>query len=57
MCIRDRVYTDILAGNLAGMKTILLQIPEIKESKFFQFKRAMEKPIRLSLIHILSPTC
>lgn len=42
----DQVYTDILAGNLAGMKTILLQIPEIKESKFFQFKRAMEKPIR-----------
>ena len=42
----DQVYTDILAGNLAGMKTILLQIPDIKESRFFQFKRAMEKPVR-----------
>lgn len=48
--VGDQIYTDIMAGNLAKAKTILLPVPSIKENLFFRFKRLMEKPVRNAYI-------
>ena len=44
--IGDQVFTDVLAGRLAGMNTTVLVKP-IKDKKnlFFRFKRLLEKPV------------
>ncbi len=41
----DQVFTDVLAGKMAGIKTVL--VPPIKDKKdiFTRFKRLLEKPI------------
>ena len=41
----DQVFTDVLAGRIAGIKTIL--VPPIKDKTdiFTKFKRLLEKPI------------
>ena len=41
----DQIFTDVCAGKLYGMKTVL--VPPIKDRKnlFFRFKRALEKPV------------
>ena len=41
----DQIFTDVCAGKIAGMRTIL--VPPIKDKKnlFFRFKRTMEKPV------------
>ena len=41
----DQVFTDVLAGRMAGIKTIL--VPPIKDKRdiFTRFKRLLEKPI------------
>ncbi len=41
--IGDQVFTDVLTGKRAGVKTILVLPIEDKETLFFKFKRAMEK--------------
>lgn len=41
----DQILTDVLAGKVYGIKTIL--VPPIKDKKnlFFRFKRAIERPV------------
>lgn len=46
LVVGDQIYTDVMAGNLAKAKTVLLPIPSTKENLFFRFKRVFEKPIR-----------
>lgn len=46
LVVGDQIYTDVMAGNLAKAKTILLPIPTAKENLFFRFKRILEKPVR-----------
>ncbi len=44
----DQIFTDICAGKLCGMRTIL--VPPIKDKKnlLFKFKRALERPVMRS---------
>ena len=44
--IGDQVFTDVLAGRIAGVNTTVLVKP-IKDKKtlFFRFKRLLEKPV------------
>lgn len=46
LVVGDQIYTDIMAGNLAKAKTVLLPVPSAKESLFFRFKRFLERPVR-----------
>ena len=41
--IGDQLFTDILGGNLAGCKTVLVSPVEMENTKFFKFKRGMER--------------
>lgn len=41
----DQIFTDILAGHLAGTKTILIKPIRDKLTPLFRLKRALEKPI------------
>lgn len=41
--IGDQVFTDIYAGNRAGLLTVMVNPIEAKETPFFGFKRRMEK--------------
>jgi HAD superfamily phosphatase (TIGR01668 family) len=44
VAIGDQIFTDILGGNLAGIKTIFV-FPKVPETSApFRFKRAIEKP-------------
>ncbi len=47
--VGDQMFTDILGGNLAGIKTIWLDYIQIEESKTFRFKRKIEDKIKLKL--------
>ena len=47
--VGDQMFTDILGGNLAGIKTIWLDYIKIEESKTFRFKRSIEKKIKQKL--------
>lgn len=42
--IGDQLFTDILGAKLFGIKSILVRPIEMEKTKFFKFKRAMEKP-------------
>ena len=42
--IGDQIYTDVLGGNLFGITTVLVLPIEPEHTRFFRFKRAMEKP-------------
>lgn len=48
--VGDQMFTDILGGNLAGIKTIWLDYIQIEESKVFKFKRKIENMIKKNLI-------
>ena len=41
----DQILTDVLAGKIYGMRTIL--VPPIKDKKnlFFKLKRLLERPV------------
>lgn len=44
--IGDQLFTDVMAGNLGGITTILVNpINEKKETKFFKFKRGLENRV------------
>ncbi len=47
--IGDQMFTDIIGGNLAGVRTVWVDYIEPEESKFFKFKRKIEKRIKKSL--------
>lgn len=47
--VGDQMFTDILGGNLAGIKTIWLDYIKIEDSKTFRFKRKIENRIKLKL--------
>lgn len=41
----DQIFTDVLAGNLGGIRTILLEPFNESEWWFIRFKRFLEKPL------------
>ncbi len=41
----DQIFTDVLAGRLAGMYCILVKPIRDKRTPLFRFKRALEKPL------------
>ena len=41
----DQIFTDVLAGKLCGLKTMLVPPIKDKSNLFFRFKRALERPI------------
>jgi HAD superfamily phosphatase (TIGR01668 family) len=41
--VGDQIFTDVLGGNLVGMKTILLTPIKLEDSYGFRFKRWLEK--------------
>ena len=41
--IGDQVFTDIYAGKRAGVKTVMVDPIEAKETPFFGFKRYFER--------------
>lgn len=47
--VGDQMFTDILGGNLAGVKTIWLDYIQIENSKSFRFKRKIEDKIKKNL--------
>lgn len=42
--VGDQIFTDILAGNMGGIRTILLEPFNENEWWFIRFKRLLEKP-------------
>ena len=44
MTIGDQLFTDILGAKLFGIRSILVKPIEPEKTRFFKFKRAMEKP-------------
>lgn len=49
--IGDQLLTDMLAGNLGGITTILVNpVNEKKETKFFRMKRAIERRLYTRII-------
>lgn len=42
--VGDQIFTDILAGNLKGIYTILVSPVKSENNTFFKFKRFFEKP-------------
>ena len=47
--VGDQLFTDVLGGKFAGIKTIWLDYIREEESKFFKFKRKIEKRIKKNL--------
>lgn len=47
--VGDQIFTDILGGNLAGAKTVLVDYIQAENSKFFKIKRYFENKIKLKL--------
>lgn len=43
--IGDQVFTDIYGGNRLGATTILVEPLELKENRFFRWKRRMEQKV------------
>lgn len=41
--VGDQVFTDVMGGNLAGVKTILVTDITPEDKPFFKFKRKLEK--------------
>lgn len=44
--VGDQLFTDVLCGNLAGAKTVLLDPISPEEGPLFRFKRVLERPFR-----------
>lgn len=47
--VGDQFFTDILGGNLSGIKTIWLDYIQIEDSATFRFKRKIENKIKKNL--------
>lgn len=47
--VGDQMFTDILGGNLSGIKTIWLDYIQIEDSATFRFKRKIENKIKKNL--------
>lgn len=47
--VGDQMFTDILGGNLSGIKTIWLDYIKIEDSRTFRFKRNIENKIKSKL--------
>ncbi len=45
LVIGDQIFTDVLFGKLSGIKTVLVTPMELEKTKFFKFKRWLEKLI------------
>ncbi|MDF2567672.1 MAG: superfamily [Oscillospiraceae bacterium] len=43
--VGDQIFTDIIGGNLKGMKTILVSPFDVETGLFFKLKRKMEKSL------------
>jgi len=43
--IGDQVFTDVYAGNRAGLLTFMVEPIEAKETPFFGIKRKLEKVV------------
>lgn len=43
--VGDQIFTDVCAGKIYGMRTILVPPIKDKTNLFFRFKRSLEKPI------------
>lgn len=43
--VGDQIFTDVMAGNLSGIRSILLEPIDPGESWFIRFKRRLEKPV------------
>lgn len=43
--VGDQIFTDMLGGNLAGVKTILVEPIEPETGFFFRVKRFVERPL------------
>lgn len=41
--IGDQLFTDIMGGNLAGVKTMLVSPKELEQTAFFKIKRGVER--------------
>ena len=44
--VGDQIFTDVLAGRLAGVYTFLLEPIEPEKTRFFHLKRRLEAPIK-----------
>ena len=42
--VGDQVFTDIVGANIKRVKTIYVKPIELEKTRFFKFKRALEKP-------------
>ncbi|MBQ7800599.1 MAG: YqeG family HAD IIIA-type phosphatase [Oscillospiraceae bacterium] len=45
LVIGDQIFTDVLFGKLSGVKTVLVTPMELEKTKFFKFKRWLERLI------------
>ncbi len=45
LVIGDQIFTDVLFGKISGIKTVLVTPMELEKTKFFKFKRWLEKLI------------
>lgn len=43
--IGDQLFTDVLGGNLAGCKTVLVSPVELEQTKLFNIKRGLERKL------------
>ncbi len=43
--VGDQLFTDMLGGNLAGVKTILVSPKELETTFLFKVKRGLERPL------------
>lgn len=40
--VGDQIFTDVIGGNLTGIKTILVEPFHLEDGRFFRFKRHLE---------------
>jgi len=52
MMLGDQIFTDVLAGRLAGLRCLLVPPIKDKKSLLFRFKRALEKPLLRRYRHL-----
>ena len=43
--VGDQIFTDVLGGNLFGVRTVLVQLIEPEKTRFFRLKRWLERGI------------
>lgn len=44
LLVGDQIFTDVLGGNLAGCRTVLVTPAEPEQGRAFRFKRFVERP-------------